>query len=585
MNSNAPLARKDARGAFLFSALTLFTMGMVACGGDADPAPSGTDQPELPGTPLPEGRPEEIIGKLDALAAPCTFSGGTLTVVVQSGETAIIARRTSDDIMLVNSAPCTGATTATATATNRLVVNEGAIKGGESVLLDYRNGYFVLGSATASSGTFVNIGGSPTDSLQVMTDDSANAISAGSAGLNLNGDNYRDITITANGVTLVTFSLGDGNDSFTGAGGGTVLGATAFPFAVRLYGGPGNDSLRGGTRNDELFGDAGTDTLVADATSAMGADTFTGGADSDSLDFSTRAQGVTISLDNMANDGAAGEGDNVMDDIEVITGSSGDDVLTGTAGANTFNAGAGNDTMTGGAGNDVLSGDAGNDTFLEGSADSGLDTLNGGAGVDTVDYGLRTNAVTVTIGVDGDSDGEGSEGDIVKSDVENVVGGAGNDTLTGNASNNRFTGGLGNDTMTGGDGDDVFYEGSLTSGADVFNGGAGFDVVDYGARSVAVVVTMGDDTANDGQASETDNFKPDCEKVVGSVVADTLTGGTANDYIDGGDGNDTIVSGAGNDVIDGEAGDDNINCGTGNDVALGGAGTNTIDPSCEITML
>jgi Ca2+-binding RTX toxin-like protein len=564
----------SVRGA-LFFVLGVVGSGL-ACGDGADPV-AGIEEPPLP----PASRPEEISGQLAALALPCTFASGVLTVKIQGGELAVIGRG-DDDAILVNSALCVGAESATATNLVRLNVNEGTVKGAQTAFLDFRNGFFGLGKSTANSGTFIALGGSPADALQISTGGGNDPVTAGGTSLNLNGDAYRDVTVTtATGVGRVTVSLGEGTDSFSGIGGG-VLGTTLFGFPLVVYGGAGNDTLRGGVRADELYGDAGDDALTADLLATLGADIYGGGADEDSLSYALRTTSVTVTLDGVANDGAVGEGDDARADIEVLIGGAAADTLTGAATNNTISGGAGNDIIDGAGGDDLLNGEAGDDTFLEGIASNGADTLNGGAGIDHVDYSGRTVALTITIGNDGDSDGDGAEGDRVADDVENVSTGSGNDTITGNALANRLTGGLGNDTLHGGPGPDTFYEGTVTSGQDIFNGGDGFDVADYSGRTLAVTVTMADDTANDGQSGENDHFKPDMEKVRGGAGNDSLTGGAGNDHIDGGGGNDTIIGAAGDDTIDAEAGDDSVNCGAGNDVALGGEGTDTFTSDCEI---
>jgi hypothetical protein len=107
--------------------------------------------------------------------------------------------------------------------------------------------------------------------------------------------------------------------------------------------------------------------------------------------------------------------------------------------------------------------------------------MTGDDGQDTVDYGSRVNPVTVTIG-DGDhDDGEAGEGDDVGDSVDNVIGGAGNDTITGSDWYNTIDGGAGNDridgqgnddTLRGGDGNDLVIGGD---GTDDLDGGAGDD--------------------------------------------------------------------------------------------------------------
>jgi Ca2+-binding RTX toxin-like protein len=78
-------------------------------------------------------------------------------------------------------------------------------------------------------------------------------------------------------------------------------------------------------------------------------------------------------------------GNDTLNSIENIIGSSGNDtiimggginVINGGDGADTINAGGGNDTITGGAGNDSMNGGAGNDTFIFASG-FGADTITG----------------------------------------------------------------------------------------------------------------------------------------------------------------------------------------------------------------
>jgi hypothetical protein len=90
---------------------------------------------------------------------------------------------------------------------------------------------------------------------------------------------------------------------------------------------------------------------------------------------------VNVTLDGNANDGAAGEGDNVEPDVEDVTGGSAADTLVGNNSDNQLDGGAGDDTISGGGGNDGLLGGPGRDTIDGGS---GRDLLNGGSGADTL---------------------------------------------------------------------------------------------------------------------------------------------------------------------------------------------------------
>ena len=61
--------------------------------------------------------------------------------------------------------------------------------------------------------------------------------------------------------------------------------------------------------------------------------------------------------------------------------------------------------------------------------------------------------------------------------IENVTGGAGNDTLTGNGGANTLDGGAGNDTMSGGTGNDTYVVDSSRLDSVIENAGAGTDTV------------------------------------------------------------------------------------------------------------
>src|SRR4029434_6559459 len=78
---------------------------------------------------------------------------------------------------------------------------------------------------------------------------------------------------------------------------------------------------------------------------------------------------VTVILDDIANDGELGEGDNVHADVENVIGGNGDDKLEGSAANNVLRGGNGNDTLSGNAGNDTLDGGAGSDELFGNAGD------------------------------------------------------------------------------------------------------------------------------------------------------------------------------------------------------------------------
>lgn len=326
------------------------------------------------------------------------------------------------------------------------------------------------------------------------------------------------------------------------------------------------------------------------------------------------------------------ENDVITPDCEIVIGGMDNDRITGSSavtgsitsaqglgmlawtGANNLQGGPGDDVLIGLGGDDVLSGDTGNDYLDETSAtgDNGADVLNGGADIDTVSYGTtyagvnvnRTAGVVVTMDGAEANDGITGEEDNVKGDVENLIGTQAADKLTGNALANVITGGLSADEYDGGDGDDTFNEGAVTSGADVFVGGAGSDTVDYSKRMKPVWVTMAGEVDNDGEvtftsnlpnlpvrgfaaianprvlsavtlalattaetnaysdtppgsavgaSAEQDKVMEDIENVLGSLVDDDIVGNALDNNIDGGPGADVIFGGAGADILSGGA--------------------------------
>jgi Ca2+-binding RTX toxin-like protein len=171
--------------------------------------------------------------------------------------------------------------------------------------------------------------------------------------------------------------------------------------------------------------------------------------------------------------------------------------LSGGDGNDSMSGGDGNDSFTGGAGIDTMSGNGGNDTFDGGT---GADSHFGGAGTDTATYASRLAAVFVTTASNVANDGEAAEGDNVRTDIENVIGGAGSDeltgatgvnnVLTGNGGNDRLAGLGGNDTLSGGSGNDLMYGGA---GDDRMLGGSGNDVMSGGSGADRLFGESGDD--------------------------------------------------------------------------------------------
>ena len=169
-----------------------------------------------------------------------------------------------------------------------------------------------------------------------------------------------------------------GNDTINGLGGNDTIDGGVGNDAID--GGAGNDSVNGQNGNDALTGDSGNDSLNGGAGNdrlqgETGADVFIGGSGTDTAKYSEKTKGLTLDIDNRADDGIAGEKDNIKTDVENITAGSGNDTITGSSAANTISGGSGNDNIYGGSGNDNIYGGSGNDALV---GNRGTDRLEGG---------------------------------------------------------------------------------------------------------------------------------------------------------------------------------------------------------------
>jgi Ca2+-binding RTX toxin-like protein len=74
---------------------------------------------------------------------------------------------------------------------------------------------------------------------------------------------------------------------------------------------------------------------------------------------------------------------------------------------------------------------------------------------------------------------------------DSLTGGSGADTLTGDLGNDTLDGGAGTDSLSGGDGNDVLVQVGPASGAEVFDGGLGFDTLRLLSNGVTVASPNG----------------------------------------------------------------------------------------------
>lgn len=210
-----------------------------------------------------------------------------------------------------------------------------------------------------------------------------------------------------------------------------------------------------------------------------------------------------------------------------------------------------------------------------------------------------------------------------------LIGAAGNDTIAGSNYSDIIVGGTGNDNLRAGKGDDVYVfgfgdgkdtitdTGSLGSSANnlqLLNGEVFGDKIQFGdgiSLENIVLQRVGNDMKiylRHNLADENINLTDindvltiknwhsatyriealqfvdgtdlDISKIhsawLGTSAANSKTGTSANDWLDGGFGNDTLNGGNGDDYLVGGAGNDALNGGNNEDVLSGGTGNDTL---------
>jgi Ca2+-binding RTX toxin-like protein len=144
---------------------------------------------------------------------------------------------------------------------------------------------------------------------------------------------------------------------------------------------------------------------------------------------------------------------------------------TGNAGDNVFIGNAANNTLAGLGGNDTYSYDA---DFAQAT-----DTINEvtAGGTDTLDFSQTSLGVNVNLGLSTIQTVNANLKLVMPVlELDNAIGGSGNDRLSGNSLNNKLDGGLGDDRIFGAAGDDSIFGGA---GNDILGGGAGNDTFNY----------------------------------------------------------------------------------------------------------
>lgn len=342
---------------------------------------------------------------------------------------------------------------------------------------------------------------------------------------------------------------GDGDDTVVGGAGDDII-----------FGGRGDDRVWGGDGSDRLFGEEGEDVLHGET-----GDDLVFGGDGDDLAFG-----------GSGGDAIHGEaGDDVIDGEagdDRLTGGDGDDTVLGGDGSDLIEGGAGRDLVGGGQDADVVGGGGGDDVVI-GDADRADDVYDGGEGLDALDYSAATCAIEADMAA---ATAAGFDiGRDTATNFEILVSGTGDDRIVDGGSIGVIRSAGGDDSVAAAaDGRD-----------DIYDGGAGCDIIDYRAAIDAVVADLGGGTVagNDIGSDRIRNF----EGFLAGAGDDTIWGGDAGETIHGMGGDDAIDAGAGDDIVRDGAGADTVAAGEGDDSVEacadggddaydGGTGTDTL---------
>ena len=357
---------------------------------------------------------------------------------------------------------------------------------------------------------------------------------------NVTGSAHRDTLVGDNSANVL--NGGGDNDTLTGNG-----GADIFRFAGRHGDDDITDFSQGEDKIDlsafrniasiedlEDLIDTGTDTEIYLSSHGGGEielDDFSGELTNDDFIFYSRPIGVKLTGGPKA---------------DTLRGSNGDNRLNGKEGNDVLYGGDGNDELTGGAGADTLHGGKGSDTFFityeEDMNNNVFKDIVYGEGQDLNEDGTTSNVIPApddqdTISyVDWDNDADDGvtlnlvsnpSTDSTEVDgIENIIGSEHEDDLIGDGGDNVIEGGDENDELDGG------------------NHGTGGDTVSYRSSDDGVTVSLVSGFTLEGGHAAGDDIS-NFENIIGSRHADTLTGDTGDNVIEGLAGNDTLDGGTG----------------------------------------
>jgi Ca2+-binding RTX toxin-like protein len=308
----------------------------------------------------------------------------------------------------------------------------------------------------------------------------------------------------------------------------------------------------------------GNDTIKGSG----GADTINGGAGKDTVDYSASTAAVTVNVTSGAGTGGQAQGDQ-LSNIETLIGSSTRDTLDFSGASTAVTAdlilGTSNQKLNGSSQDLSFSsfenvvGSANDDRFV---ASSVANDFKGGAGSDTVDY---SNSAAVVVNLHTGKGFDNHAAGDKYSSIENLIGGAGDDTFFASEAANSFTGNGGLNRVN--------YEHStagVTINLSTGQGSGGFATGDRYATIQNATGSNHNDTfvANDkgnhfdgGNGTDTVSYENATGNVTVNLLNNTGSGSDAQgdryssiENATGGAGNDTFISGAGVNHFDGRGG-------------------------------
>jgi serralysin len=444
--------------------------------------------------------------------------------------------------------------------------------GGNDTLIGTEGGDTLLGGTgddiymVSTSPGAINIGGFAGFTVVELPGEGTDSFVGSTGGvLPANVENWLDFTFQATGNeldNLLRGTSGDqtfiglgGNNTYIGGGGVDTVDYTAAPAGVHVDLNEGRATANGYGGTDivtaisNVRGTGFDDVIVGSA----GANRLEGGAGHDVL-AGLGGDDVLVGGSGAANEMVGGTGNDtyivsaVGDTIYEAAGEGNDTVQTAfnsfTLGANVENlifTGTGDFTGIGGSTDNMILGGAGNDRL---SGMGGNNVLDGGVGGnDTADYSAATGNVSVGLGGGSGNNGFGGTDQLLN--IENIIGGNGDDVLVGDGGNNLLAGGAGRDVLIGGAGNDILVGGA--GAANELYGGAGDDVYSVSAGDTIV------ENAGEG----TDTVETNLSFIaLGANIETLVYTGSGNFGALANASDNTIRGGSGNDSIDGAAGND-----------------------------